>query len=211
MSRAREIFERYFKPFAFYEMGSQGMEERTGLEGIVNGTVMDKEGNPLNYDTGDLTTTHRIKDWYQGFWNSRVGKEIAKRLKKEPGSVDAYAFFDFCENGLTCKNALAAIIRTNHPKYRTILAVNKRFAHLLNKEEIADYVAAHEGVHESGVSDEQETERTLKESAIAALREMYGSAKSKISRGYDALARKLAVIGSQAAQREFAYETGMLK
>ena len=207
-----KLFKHYIKPWAVYEMNFAGAEEEnSGLERIVNGTIIDREGNPITHETSELSNTHNVKSWYQGFWNSRVGTAISKRLHKEPGDVDAYGFFDFCENGLTCKNALAAIIRTNHPKYKTILAVNKRFAHLFRKGEVADYVAAHEGVHESGVSSEQATERTIKEGVIAALQERYGSVKDGIRSGYDTLAQKLAAIGSQAAQREFAYESGLMK
>ena len=138
---------------------------------IGDGTIIDAEDEePITDSTSQLDNAGWLKRLYEKYKNSRLGRAYHQYLKSELGAepeIDAYGVVE----GLP-ESALAAIIKTNHPKYKNILALSGKYLREFKskgeqyweqfKDMLNDYVFLHEDTHAAGELSEKRTEGRLK-------------------------------------------------
>ncbi len=138
-----------------------------GIEDVIgDGTVIDaKSEQPITPSVKEEQNAGLLKRLYERYKDSYIGQKYHEYLGRSP-DIDGYGVVDMPEN------ALAAIIKTDHPVYKNILALNRRYLNQMKekggeywdkfKQVLNDYIFPHEDTHAAGEHSEENTEGKLK-------------------------------------------------
>lgn len=189
-SYAKSLTYAKSKSYAGNKSSSEG-----GIESLLHDSaIVGKDGEVILGDAGKSSEARKVKSMYKSFIESNVGKKLVEYMQKNGYSrpeIDGYGFLKLG------KNVAAAVLKTNHPKYKTLLAVNKDIYDTLDSS-LKEYVLAHETLHagdpESGTSADK---AHLEKKTDGNLKTFYKGLAEKVSGSMKNLYQSLANLGAR--------------